>query len=169
LLHDLLGLARLEAQGLELERAPVALGGLVRSALDAVDDRIDAQTLKVEGEVEDITLAGSERWLRRAVDNLLSNALRYAPEGSALTVTLARADDDWAVLRVCDDGPGVAEALRPRLFDRFVTDRLDADGTGLGLAIVRSVAEHHGGTVRLLTPGQGPRGGANFEVRLRIS
>ena len=169
LLHDLLGLARLEAQGLELERAPVALGGLVRSALDAVDDRMDAQALKVEGEVEDITLAGSERWLRRAVDNLLSNALRYAPEGSALTVTLAHVDDDWAVLRVCDDGPGVAEALRPRLFDRFVTDRLDADGTGLGLAIVRSVAEHHGGTVRLLAPGQGPRAGANFEVRLRIS
>lgn len=169
LLHDLLGLARLEAQGLELERTPVALGALVRAALDAVQERVDARGLRVQGDIEDVTLAGSERWLRRAVDNLLSNALRYAPEGSALLISLTRVEGDWAVLRVCDEGPGVAEALRSRLFDRFVTDRLDADGTGLGLAIVRSVAEHHGGTVHLRAPEAPAHPGAQFEVRLRIS
>ena len=65
-------------------------------------------------------------------------------------------------MRVRDRGPGVALKLRARLFERFVTDRLDADGTGLGLAIVRSVAEHHGGTICFVdvTPG------ACFELRL---
>lgn len=166
LLHDLLGLARLEAQGLALERAPVPLAALVRGAVEAVDDALAARGLRVDGEVEDLTIQGSERWLRRAVDNLLSNALRYAPVGSALTVSLHRAADEHAVLRVRDAGPGVAPALRARLFDRFVTDRLDADGTGLGLAIVRSVAEHHGGTVTLLDAGPGP--GTTFELRLPI-
>jgi signal transduction histidine kinase len=166
LLHDLLGLARLEAQGLALERAPVPLAALVRGAVEAVDDALAARGLRVDGEVEDLTVQGSERWLRRAVDNLLSNALRYAPVGSALTVSLHRAADEHAVLRVRDSGPGVAPALRARLFDRFVTDRLDADGTGLGLAIVRSVAEHHGGTVSLLEAGPGP--GTTFELRLPI-
>ncbi|MFZ4735099.1 MAG: ATP-binding protein [Bradymonadia bacterium] len=166
LLHDLLGLARLEAQGLALERAPVPLAALVRGAVEAVDDALAARGLRVDGEVEDLTVQGSERWLRRAVDNLLSNALRYAPVGSALTVSLHRAADEHAVLRVRDSGPGIAPALRARLFDRFVTDRLDADGTGLGLAIVRSVAEHHGGTVSLLEAGPGP--GTTFELRLPI-
>jgi signal transduction histidine kinase len=164
LLHDLLGLARLEAQGLALERSPVPLAALVRGAVEAVDDALAARGLRVDGEVEDLTVQGSERWLRRAVDNLLSNALRYAPVGSALTISLHRSADEHAVLRVRDAGPGVAPALRARLFDRFVTDRLDADGTGLGLAIVRSVAEHHGGTITLLDADPG----TTFELRLPI-
>ncbi len=161
LLHDLLALSRLEAHGLELERVPVSLSAIIRSSIEASDDRLSQKKLCIEGELEDVSVRGNERWLRRAIDNLLSNAVRYAPVASVIEVTLRYIGDE-AVVRVRDRGPGVALKLRARLFERFVTDRLDADGTGLGLAIVRSVAEHHGGTICFVdvTPG------ACFELRL---
>lgn len=164
LLHDLLGLARLEAQGLPLDARAVDLGETVRAAVDAAEARRVARNVVVDEEVARVTVRGDERWLRRAVDNLITNALRYAPEGSVVDVHLVE-EGHQAVLRVRDRGPGVAAALRPRLFERFVTDRSDADGTGLGLAIVRSVAEHHGGSVRLLDVSPG----AAFELRLPVA
>jgi signal transduction histidine kinase len=162
LLHDLLGLARLEAQGLPLDAKALDLARTVTASVSAMEPRATARNVVIDEEVGPAPVRGDERWLRRAVDNLLSNAIRYAPEGSAVDVHL-RLDGDDAVLTVRDRGPGVSPALRPRLFDRFVTDRTDADGTGLGLAIVRSVAEHHGGSVCLLDT----RPGACFELRVR--
>lgn len=162
LLHDLLGLARLEAQGLPLDAKALDLARTVTASVGAMEPRATARNVVIDEEVGPAPVRGDERWLRRAVDNLLSNAIRYAPEGSAVDVHL-RLDGDHAVLTVRDRGPGVSPALRPRLFDRFVTDRTDADGTGLGLAIVRSVAEHHGGSVRLLDASPG----ACFELRVR--
>ncbi|WP_324618042.1 ATP-binding protein [Streptomyces dysideae] len=85
---------------------------------------------------------------------------------SVVTVTVRR-DGEWAVAGVADDGGGVAEADRERIFERFV--RLDEarsrddGGAGLGLAIARDVAVRHGGT---LTVGEAPTGGALFELRL---
>jgi two-component system sensor histidine kinase CreC len=162
LLHDLLGLARLEAQGLPLDAKALDLARTVTASVSAMEPRATARNVVIDEEVGPAPVRGDERWLRRAVDNLLSNAIRYAPEGTAVDVQL-RLDGDDAVLTVRDRGPGVSPALRPRLFDRFVTDRTDADGTGLGLAIVRSVAEHHGGRVRLLDA----EPGACFELRVR--
>ncbi|HEY1174743.1 MAG TPA: ATP-binding protein, partial [Phytomonospora sp.] len=98
--------------------------------------------------------------LGRLVRNLLSNATRHA--ASAVTVTLA-CEGAGLVLRGADDGDGVPQADRERVFERFV--RLDAarrrtdSGTGLGLAIVRTVAEAHGGSASLVD-------GATVEVRL---
>lgn len=162
LLHDLLGLARLEAQGLPLDAKALDLARTVTASVSAMEPRATARNVVIDEEVGPAPVRGDERWLRRAVDNLLSNAIRYAPEGTAVDVQL-RLDGDDAVLTVRDRGPGVSPALRPRLFDRFVTDRTDADGTGLGLAIVRSVAEHHGGRVRLMDA----EPGACFELRVR--
>ena len=132
------------------------------AAVGALEPRATARNVVIDEEVGPAPVRGDERWLRRAVDNLLTNAVRYAPEGSVVDVHL-HVEGDYAILRVRDRGPGVSPALRPRLFDRFVTDRTDADGTGLGLAIVRSVAEHHGGRVELLEVSPG----ACFEMRIR--
>ena len=162
LLHDLLGLARLEAQGLPLDAAALDFARTVTAAVGALEPRATARNVVIDEEVGPAPVRGDERWLRRAVDNLLTNAVRYAPEGSVVDVHL-HVEGDYAILRVRDRGPGVSPALRPRLFDRFVTDRTDADGTGLGLAIVRSVAEHHGGRVELLEVSPG----ACFEMRIR--
>ena len=82
--------------------------------------------------------------IRRALDNLVLNAIQGMPRGG--TVTLAAAAQDGALrLRVTDDGPGLPEAVRAHLFEPFVTAR--AEGTGLGLSIVREIALAHGGSV----------------------
>lgn len=166
LLHDLLALARLEARGIEADAGQaVDLEEVVRAALAAHAGRFEARGVEVAARLTAVRVHGSERWLRRAVDNLLANAARYAPPGTAVEVDL-RAAEPYAVLTVRDHGPGVEPGIRDRVFERFVTDRADAGGTGLGLAIVRSVAEHHGGDVRLEDPEEG---GARFVLRIRIS
>ncbi|MEU4954938.1 sensor histidine kinase [Streptomyces lavendulae] len=110
---------------------------------------------------------GDPARLERALANLVDNALRYARSG--VLVRTAAAEDGWAVLEVADDGPGIPEADRDRVFERFV--RLDADrgraggGTGLGLAIAREIARAHGGDVRALPAREGAPG-ARLELRL---
>ncbi|MET8751185.1 HAMP domain-containing sensor histidine kinase [Streptomyces sp. NPDC004667] len=109
---------------------------------------------------------GDPARLERALANLVDNALRYARSG---VLVRAVAEDGWAVLEVTDDGPGIPEADRDRVFERFV--RLDSDrgraggGTGLGLAIAREIARAHGGDVRALPPGEGATG-ARLELRV---
>ncbi|WP_322083687.1 HAMP domain-containing sensor histidine kinase [Burkholderia sp. BCC1972] len=88
--------------------------------------------------------------MRRALDNLLLNALHHAGDGGAVTLAAERrpfAGRDWLRIAVSDSGPGVPAAQRERIFEPFVTGR--ADGTGLGLAVVREVAAAHGGQARL--------------------
>lgn len=122
-------------------------------------------TVVVEpGEPAPGEVAGSRGQLGRVLANLLDNAHRHAR--SAVTVTVRRAGGQ-VVVEVADDGDGVPEADRERIFERFV--RLDDargrddGGAGLGLAIARDVAVRHGGT---LTVRRTPTGGALFELRL---
>ncbi len=99
-----------------------------------------------------------------AIENLVDNAIRYTPPGSTILVEVER-DASHCVVRVCDDGPGVAAEDRQRIFDRF--QRLGSEiseGSGLGLAIVRRICELHGGSVNVTDPAQGL--GAVFELRL---
>jgi signal transduction histidine kinase len=84
------------------------------------------------------------------LDNLIDNALRYAPEGARIDVSL-RAENGHAVLEVADNGPGIAPSEREQVLERFV--RLQPSGptgSGLGLAIVREIAAQHGASLSLL-------------------
>ncbi|GAA4087628.1 ATP-binding protein [Streptomyces shaanxiensis] len=152
---DLLLLARLDAG-----EAP----GAKRFDLGEVARREARGRENVTVRADVVEVAGSRSQLERVIGNLLDNAQRHAR--SAVTVTV-RTDGAWAVAAVADDGDGVAEADRERIFERFV--RLDEarsrddGGAGLGLAIARDVAVRHGGT---LTVGRAPAGGALFELRL---
>lgn len=90
---------------------------------------------------------------RRAISNLLSNALQYTPAGGTITLSIHGLDDQHVEVYVKDTGSGIAPEHLPRIFDRFY--RVDParsrspQGTGLGLAIVKSIMDLHGGTVRL--------------------
>ncbi|OXS32625.1 sensor histidine kinase [Streptomyces sp. XY006] len=154
---DLLLLARLDA-GERPNDTRVDLAGLAR-------EEAEGRT-GVSVEAEPVEVTGSRGQLGRVLANLLDNAQRHAR--SAVTVSVRR-EGDRAVVGVADDGDGVPEADRERIFERFV--RLDAarsrddGGAGLGLAIARDVAVRHGGT---LTAGRGPAGGALFELRLPL-
>lgn len=97
--------------------------------------------------------------MQRALDNLIINAIQNTPPRGTITVDASRRDDSL-LLRVTDTGPGIAEDIRERLFEPFVTGR--ADGTGLGLAIVREIARNHRGDVRLVRN----IGGAVFEIEI---
>ncbi|GHG97752.1 sensor histidine kinase [Streptomyces lanatus] len=152
---DLLLLARLDA-GERPGDARFDLGALAREEAEG--------RAGVTVAADAVTVAGSRGQVGRVLTNLLDNAGRHAR--SAVTVSVHK-DGAWAVVAVADDGDGVAEADRERIFERFV--RLDEarsrddGGAGLGLAIARDVAVRHGGT---LTVDRAPAGGALFELRL---
>ncbi|GAA2938601.1 sensor histidine kinase [Streptomyces griseoincarnatus] len=155
---DLLLLARLDT-GERPAGTRVDLAALAREAAAGREG--------VTVEAEPVEVSGSRGQLSRVLANLLDNAERHARE--RITVTVRR-EGGAAVVGVADDGEGVAEADRERIFERFV--RLDAarsrddGGAGLGLAIARDVAVRHGGT---LTAGAAPAGGALFELRLPLA
>ena len=104
--------------------------------------------------------------LETALLNLLDNALGYSPPDGPVTVRVTSSPaNDALAIAVSDEGPGIPEAHRERVFDRFFTTDAEGDGTGLGLAIVRSAAMAHGGTAEV-TPRPGP--GATITVRLPL-
>jgi heavy metal sensor kinase len=115
---------------------------------------------------EDVAVQGDEELLRRMVMNLLDNAVRFAPGGSDVRLTVSCAHE-MVTLTVEDSGPGIPAADRERVFERFVrleTARTTAGG-GLGLPIARWIAEQHHGTLRLEPSARGCRFVANFRCR----
>ena len=106
--------------------------------------------------------------LRRLIDNLLDNAVRHSPSGGDVVLTASSEDGRW-YFEVADAGPGVPEAIRDRLFERFTRGDpargRDTGGAGLGLALCAVIADLHGGTVRLAPP-NGPPSGAHVLVDL---
>lgn len=157
---DLLLLARLDA-GERPGEGRVALTGLVREELErrTGDPHPVAAT-----ELADVTVTGSRAQLARVLGNLLDNAQRHA--AAAVRVSVRR-EDGRAVLEVADDGEGVPEPERERIFERFVrlddARSRDDGGAGLGLAIARDVAVRHGGT---LSATDAPEGGALLTLNL---
>jgi two-component system sensor histidine kinase MprB len=143
LVDDLVEAAR-EEPPLEAERDGVELAELVADAVAQARRRHPAATF-VDDHLEPTMLLGDQHRLARAVTNLLDNAARFSPPGLPIEVTLR---DGRIAVR--DRGPGIDEADRPHVFDRFyraVASR-SQPGNGLGLAIVKAVAEAHGGEVR---------------------
>lgn len=151
LVEDLLATARRDAHG--LSDADVELTAVAREAGE--ESFITARGLHLHYELPDeLHLIGDADGLRRAVGNLLSNAVRLAPDASTVTVATGR-KESWLWLAVADQGPGIAAADLPRVFDRFWRGEQPARSqqrrTGLGLAIVRQIVESHGGQVAVFS------------------
>jgi signal transduction histidine kinase len=163
LVKDLLALARSdEAGGVLRRREPVALDQLVT---DVADDYLDAR-VPVRSSTDAVSVDGDPEALRRVVVNLLDNAVRYAR--SQVSVDIAVNGNGTAELVIRDDGPGIPEDERERVFDRFYRTHesrsRDTGGTGLGLPIVRDVVRAHGGTVSLADNHPGLRATVIFPV-----
>jgi two-component system sensor histidine kinase ChvG len=159
LVSRLLELSRIEASS----EAPVEveLPALLERAIER--SRGPDQTIELAYESSVTLLFVRETDVETAVLNLLDNALRFSPDGAPVRVVVKSDPDGQLRISVVDRGPGVPEAHRARVFDRFFTTEADREGTGLGLAIVSSVAHAHGGSVEVdATPG----GGATFTMRL---
>ncbi len=161
LVGDLVELARADAP--ETGHEPVELTEVVERALQRARRRV--ADVRFETALRPWVVSGDSTALERAVLNLLDNAAKWSPPGGLVRIDLTLDGPGWSVLRVLDEGPGIAETDLPLVFDRFyrATEDRCRPGSGLGLAIVKQVAERHGGTVRA---GRGPSGGALLALRL---
>lgn len=166
--EDLLEMARIEHGSVTLDRVEIDACALVREVVDdqrSVAD-VRGQSIQVRCRDEHITILADVGRLRRAIGNLVANAIKYGPERSAIIVQTLREAGTFTV-RVTDDGPGVPPDERDRIFEKFSRGRRSAAvaGAGLGLAIARSLAELHGGTVRY-EDAEG--GGASFVLSVPV-
>jgi two-component system NtrC family sensor kinase len=159
LINDLLELGRIEG-GIDTRREFVPLGLIVQFAVDDVKNQIDDHDHKISLEIANGVpdVFGDPVRLRQVVDNLLSNAVRYTPNGGDITVRLSK-EGEQVILQVEDSGLGIPYPDQSYIFDRFyrggnVPDNVT--GSGLGLAIVKSIVENHQGRVWVeSSPGEG--------------
>jgi heavy metal sensor kinase len=175
MIDTLLTMAHAESGGIELLKAEFAFHELVQEsvALLSVLAEEKGQSITVQGDT-DIQVSADRRFLRMVLINLLDNAVKYSPVNSAIRVEWqAQPATRWAppeiVLTVEDEGPGIPEESRQRVFDRFY--RVDdsrtraTGGAGLGLAIAKWAVEAHGGAISISS---GHTGGALFRVSLPV-
>ncbi|MBI4293745.1 MAG: heavy metal sensor histidine kinase [Betaproteobacteria bacterium] len=159
MIDDLLFLARAENPKTQVERRWFD----ARQELEAVQSFYEALaedqgvTLTCHGQAQ---LCGDSRLIRRAVTNLLSNALRHTPSGGQIVLSVEQAHDNAVLLKVSDTGCGIRREDLPRVCERLFCSNQGgtprAEGAGLGLAIVKSIAELHGGTASVEShPGRG--------------
>ncbi|MDQ6915363.1 MAG: ATP-binding protein [Actinomycetota bacterium] len=149
IVDNLLTLARVDAGRLDLLVGAHDLRELATDAVRAHQAAADAAgvELTVEGEAIDVTVDRDR--IHQVIANLVDNAIRCAPEGTAVTVAVGR-DAGRAAIRVSDEGPGVPVEARQRIFERFARDdaaRSRTGGAGLGLAICREIVRAHGGEI----------------------
>jgi heavy metal sensor kinase len=167
IVDGLLVLARTDAPASTARAERVDIARVVESATARIGGRAAEQGTAIRAQsTPGLIVRGDATGLERVLDNLLDNALRFAPAGSAVDVTATR-ERGRARIAVADRGPGVPASERVRVFERFHrAPGSRGPGAGLGLAIARAVVDAHGGSISVAeTPG----GGATFVVELPLA
>jgi signal transduction histidine kinase len=181
IVNNLLTLARADTgqlvlQWQEVDLSDLALASVERLLSFAQQNHVSLST----GELPELSVSGDPQYLSRMLINLIENGIKYTSGiGTRVHVELACEHEDWVMLRVQDNGPGIAEEHLPFLFERFYrvdkarsrrSEQVDAPsgaqepgGTGLGLAIVHWIVQAHGGELRVESQ---PGSGSTFEVQL---
>jgi signal transduction histidine kinase len=163
--QDLLDVASIEAGRLAMEPRAESAGAIARAALETSADVAHERALRLESTVAadlPLVMADRERVLQ-VLGNLIGNAIKFTPAGGEVRLDV-EADDGMVRFSVSDSGPGVADAEREHVFDRFWTGRRgEGSGAGLGLAIARGIVEAHGGRIHVEAAGfDTVHGGARF-------
>jgi two-component system, OmpR family, sensor histidine kinase MprB len=161
LIGDLTELARQDAP--QVAHEPVELVDVLERALDRARRRATGVTFDTE--LHPWLLLGDASALERAVLNLLDNAVKFSPPDGVIRLSLRPAGDGTALVEVADQGPGIADADLPHVFERFYrsSEARTLPGSGLGLSIVAQAAQRHGGTVHAA---RRPAGGTLMTLRL---
>ncbi len=169
IVDDLFDLCAASQDRLLLRKEVVELAAIVTSATEGIAHRLAARghRLTVSLPKSPVFLCADPLRLEQVLTNLLANAAKYTDPGGDIQLT-AEAEGGEVVLRVRDNGRGIAPELLPRLFDRFWrgSDENAAGGLGLGLALAKSLVELHGGSVTASS--DGPSAGAEFIMHLPI-
>jgi signal transduction histidine kinase len=150
LVNELLDLSRLEA-GFDTRREIIRLENVLKFAVDTLEGQFRLNNLSLQSDIADDLpeMRGNPIRLRQLLDNLLTNAAKYAPPGTSIRVSL-QAEDDLIIFSVADDGPGIPQSEQGRIFEKFyrasnVPEQVS--GSGLGLAIVKSIVDSHQGRI----------------------
>ncbi|MFA6028740.1 MAG: ATP-binding protein [Elusimicrobiota bacterium] len=160
LLTDFLDVSRLESGGARLERAPADLAELAARVAETFAGHPSGVRVELDFESGLPKASVDADGIQRVLLNLVGNALKYSPRGGRVLIAGRRRDDELEC-SVADEGPGIPEAARGRIFQRFfragdeATRRLQ--GAGLGLYIVKGIVEAHGGSIGFDSPGRGTR------------
>ena len=169
LVEDLLDVSRVSRGLVLIDKAELNMGHVIGWAVEQVASFADKKNHLIEQRIsaQPLLVMGDRIRLVQVVSNLLSNAIRYTPEGGKIGVHLDE-HDGVATVTITDNGIGLHAAFMPRLFDLYVQAERTSDrtggGLGLGLALVKSLVEAHGGTVAAHSEGAGR--GSTFTVRL---
>ena len=171
LVNDLLDVSRIAQGKVELHRRPVGLGAIVAKAVEACGPIIEERRHQLVIDLEPgLTIDADEARLGQVISNLLTNAAKYTNREGRIEVTAARVGGE-VVVRVRDNGMGIAPELLSTLFDSFVQSKRTIErsegGLGLGLSIVRNLVALHGGTIGVHSEGIGR--GSEFVLRLPAS
>ena len=171
LIEDILDVSRIIRGKLHLNLRPIRLAPVIEAAIDSVRPSAEAKSIQLEAVLDPMVdlVAGDPDRLQQIVWNLLTNAIKFTPEGGKIEVRSLRVGSH-AQIQVSDTGIGISPEFLPYVFDRFrqadSTTTRSHSGLGLGLAIVRHLVELHGGSVYADSAGEGQ--GSTFTVQLRL-
>lgn len=159
LINNFLQLQRLKASTVKFRISPVKVRLLLDDAVSLYAASAKNHRFSVECPPDLPPVRGNEEQLYQAICNLISNAIKYSPEGGTIAIGAA-ADDGMITIRVQDEGIGIPPEFHDKIFDRFFrvdnSDRRKVGGAGLGLTLVREIVAAHGGRVRVESiPGKG--------------
>jgi K+-sensing histidine kinase KdpD len=167
LVDDMLDMTVIESGALELNLEPIDLNDAIVAAVERLHRSSSGREVTWDSDAARAEVLADWERLGQIFDNLLSNADRFAPPNTSITVGVTHEEPGLVTVRVIDHGPGVPAELRDRIFERFFRGDTDGKpgGTGLGLAIVKGLVEAHAGTVAVEN-GAGSGNGASFRFTL---
>lgn len=171
LVDDLLDLTRITSGKIALKREPVTLKTVIAAAVESVMPAVHGarHALEVVTHDEPLWVNVDAARISQVIANLLTNAAKYTPRGGKIRLDVSR-DADQAVVRVTDNGMGIAADQLPRLFEMFMqvnAPEKSQGGLGVGLTIARRLVQLHGGSIEVHSNGRGR--GAEFAVRLPLA
>lgn len=152
LTSNILLLSRLENQELGIQKEPFCLDEQLREAILAQEEGWTAKDLELEIDLEEVDYCGSKDLLVHVWQNILSNAVKFAPQGGVIRVLLRR-EDGQILVCIADNGPGMSEEVRQRVFEKFYQGDASrsSQGNGLGLALSKRIIDLHDGEISVST------------------
>ena len=169
MIENLLSFSAWQASSVGLETSEFRLRPVVKQVLENQQLTLLSQRVRLDVQVEDVTLVADRGKIRLILENLVSNAVKYSPKGGTIHIKAATATSS-IVIDVADNGPGIPKEDRDHVFEAFYTGRAAKStavkGTGIGLSVVLEFVAAHGGTVQII---DGEYPGAHFRIRMPTS
>ncbi|WP_051640886.1 PAS domain S-box protein [Thiomicrorhabdus sp. Milos-T2] len=156
LINDILDVSKLESGKMDFNFAPVDVEHLLTQAIESNHGYANQHNVKfvLDNEVSGAKIHGDEHRLMQVMNNLMSNAAKFAPEGDEIVIAAIRHHQQIRI-SVTDHGPGIPKALEPKIFDKFTqadsSDTRQIGGTGLGLNITKAMVEKHNGRIAFVS------------------